>query len=89
MTQPMQCGRLARHGLYHHAWNGIIRNGIIQNGYNIMSLHLPIVILDGNPWGLKMISGTIPDSVKGMFSMGHFWLWGKKNFMTYEKRIIL
>ena len=33
-----------------------------------------MVILEGKPWGLKMMSGTIPDSVNGMFSTGHFWL---------------
>ena len=38
---------------------------------------LPIVIREGNPWGLKIISGVIPDSVNGMFSIGHFWLQGK------------
>ena len=32
---------------------------------------LPIVIRDGKPCGLKMISGVIPDSVNGMFSAGH------------------
>ena len=35
---------------------------------------LPIVIRDGKPCGLKMISGVIPDSVNGMFSTGHLWL---------------
>ena len=42
---------------------------------------LPIVIREGNPWGLKIISGVIPDSVNGMFSIGHFWLQekGKRN----------
>ena len=50
----------------------IIENGTNKNGY--FRHHSPIVILDGNPWGLKMMSGTIPDSVKGMFSTGHFWL---------------
>ena len=54
MIQPMQCSWQAS---YHHALNGIIRNGIIDLG----------------DW--KWYQGTIPDSVKGMFSTGHFWLW--------------
>ncbi len=37
---------------------------------------VPMVILEGKPWGLKMMSGTIPDSVNGMLSDGHLWLCG-------------
>lgn len=32
--------------------------------------NLPIVILDGKPWGLKTMSGTIPLSVNGRSSEG-------------------
>lgn len=32
---------------------------------------MPIVIRDGKPCGLKIISGTIPDSENGIDSVGH------------------
>ena len=38
-----------------------------------LSINIPIVIREGNAWGLMMISGTIPFSVKGMSS------WGQKD----------
>ena len=36
-----------------------------------LSMSMPMVILEGKAWGLIMMSGTIPFSVKGMSSCGH------------------
>ena len=50
---------------------------------------LPIVILEGKPWGLKMISGVMPLSENGMFSTGHFWLKNQKHHCTFMTSNIL
>lgn len=37
----------------------------------MLSINIPIVILEGKAWGLIIISGTIPDSEKGISTYGH------------------
>lgn len=39
--------------------------------YTFLSIYLPIVIREGKPCGLNIISGTMPESVKGRSSDGH------------------
>ena len=51
----------------------------------MLSSSMPIVIREGKPCGLNRMSGTRPDSEKGMSSAGHrrertpFWPWREEN----------
>ena len=54
----------------------------------VQSIHvenIPMVILDGYPWGLKMISGVIPVSENGMSATGYIILSYKKNKVVIKK----
>ncbi len=37
------------------------------------SMNMPIVMREGKACGLMMTSGMMPDSLKGMSTVGHFW----------------
>ena len=50
----------------------------------ILSISIPIVMRDGNAWGLMMMSGDMPESVKGMSTCVIGCFNGVKAYRVYK-----